>query len=101
MRTLLFCLAATAALAGCGGPATVTTAAAKTYPVTGTVVALDVAKKTVKLDHRDIPGLMKAMTMEFAVSDPTLLDGLKPGDAVEGTLTTEGGGNTVTALRKR
>ena len=30
----------------------------------------------ITLDHGDIPGVMDAMKMDFAVADPTLLDGL-------------------------
>jgi Cu/Ag efflux protein CusF len=38
------------------------------------------------IDHEDIPGLMEAMTMAFEAADPTLLDGLTPGDVVWFTL---------------
>lgn len=92
-----------AVLAGCQSQTGTTTAtdAARVYDVTGKVVSLDPAKKVVKLDHEDIPGLMKAMTMEFAVEDAKLLDGLKPGDAVHGKLKAESGKYVITALEKR
>lgn len=49
----------------------------------GVVKALGQDKKSVKIDHEDIPGFMKAMTMAFPVSDPRLLDGIAVGDAVD------------------
>lgn len=35
------------------------------------------------IDHEDIEGLMPAMTMNFGVGDPALLDTLEPGDVIE------------------
>lgn len=75
--------------------------AARVYDIQGKVVSLDPARKVVELDHEDIPGLMKAMTMEFAVEDARLLDGLKPGDGVKGQLRVESGQYVITALAKR
>jgi protein SCO1/2 len=43
-------------------------AKAKSYPLSGEVVSADVARKVLVVRHDDIPGLMPAMTMEFAVS---------------------------------
>jgi protein SCO1/2 len=74
---------------------------AKVYDVTGKVVGLDRRKPAVTLDHKDIPGLMKAMKMEFKAADAKVLDGLAPGDAVEGKLKVENGEYTITELRKR
>ncbi len=71
------------------------------YPIKGKVVAVSPEKKTVKIDHEDIPGLMEAMTMNFAVEDPKLLKGLKPGDKVEGRLKTDSGKYIITELKKR
>jgi Cu/Ag efflux protein CusF len=55
----------------------------------------------VTLDHDDIPGLMKAMTMEFSVKDAKILDGLEIGDHVEGKLLVESGKYLITELKKR
>lgn len=93
---------AVAALAGCQNqPSAPSNSGAKTYDVTGKIVALDAGKKVVTLDHEDIPGLMKAMTMEFSVSDAKVLDGLQAGDAVRGKLRSDAGAYTVTSLEKR
>jgi protein SCO1/2 len=40
----------------------------KHYALTGEVVSVDAARKVLVVRHDDIPGLMPAMTMEFAVS---------------------------------
>src|SRR5438105_15456421 len=58
----------------------------KLYDMRGKVVAVDAAKPAVTLDHEDIPGLMKAMQMEFPVQDPKLREGVKVGDRVQGRL---------------
>lgn len=98
-------IVATAVVSGCqnqpDSSAPAKASGAKVYDVTGKVVALDPAKKVVTLDHEDIPGFMKAMTMEFPVADARLLDGLKAGDAVRGKITAEGGSYAVTSLEKR
>ena len=72
----------------------------KPYPVKGKIVAVDATKPSVKLDHEDIPGLMKAMQMTFGVADAKLLDGLKEGDEVQGQLKVEAGKYVITELKK-
>ncbi len=95
-------VALSAIVAGCqnqsgsGTPAS----GAKVYDVKGKIVSLDGGKKVVTLDHEDIPGFMKAMTMEFPVEDAKVLDGLKAGDAVQGKIKSEGGSYAVTSLEK-
>jgi Cu/Ag efflux protein CusF len=42
------------------------------------------------IDHGDIPGLMEAMTMAFEPENPTILNGLAPGDPVRFTLKQKG-----------
>jgi protein SCO1/2 len=42
------------------------------YPLTGTVVALVPERHALLIAHEAIPGLMPAMTMEYAVDDATL-----------------------------
>jgi len=71
------------------------------YDIRGKVVTVDAASGKVTLDHEDIPGLMKAMTMEFTVQDPKLLVGLKAGDKVQGRLKKSATGHVVTHLEKR
>jgi Cu/Ag efflux protein CusF len=51
-----------------------------TYTFKGVVTAIDVAASKVTIDHEKIGDYMEAMTMQFDVADPTMLEGLKVGD---------------------
>jgi Cu/Ag efflux protein CusF len=73
----------------------------KTYHVQGKVVAVDADNKKITLDHEDIPGLMRAMKMPFAVDNAKVLEGLKPGDMVEGKLKVKSGEYVILELNKR
>ncbi len=73
----------------------------KMYDVKAKVVSVDVEKKTITLDHEDIPGLMKAMTMTFPVEDAKALKSIKPGDQVQGRLRVRSGENVITELHKQ
>jgi protein SCO1/2 len=92
-------------LAGCGGTDKdkdkTQEGKGKTYEVHGKVIAVDAEKKKVTLDHEDIPGLMKAMKMDFTVTDAKLLEGIKAGDGVQGKLLVKSEGDYVlTELKK-
>jgi protein SCO1/2 len=56
------------------------------HMVTGMVVALDPARRTMTVSHERIAGLMEAMTMPFEVRDARELRDLVPGAVVEFTL---------------
>ena len=72
--------------AGCG-PAPSDTGG-KSYPLEGTVVAVDAAERKVTIAHEEIPGFMPAMTMDFVVlqQDAALLESVSPGDEVTARL---------------
>jgi protein SCO1/2 len=53
------------------------------YSAHGTVEDVDPANGQVLIDHGDVDGLMPAMTMNFAVSDRSLLDKLAPGQVID------------------
>ena len=76
-RTRLACLLALGVLAS-GCPREV-----RVYDARG--VVRDVQKEYAQLviEHEDIEGLMPAMTMNFGVGDPTLLEKLESGDRIE------------------
>ncbi len=100
--SLVVAVAVAAAIAGCQNSSSTSSApGAKVYDVKGKIVSLDAGKKVVTLDHEDIPGFMKAMTMEFSVADAKVLDGLKAGDVVQGKIKSEGGTYALTSLEKR
>jgi Cu/Ag efflux protein CusF len=62
------------------------------------VRGVDAARGEITIDHGEIPGLMAAMTMSFAVDDPALLEGVAVGTEVDFRVREEGGRYTVTEL---
>jgi Cu/Ag efflux protein CusF len=68
--------------------------------VEGQVVAVRDDRKAVTIDHKEIPNLMKAMKMEFKVNNPSVLEGIQPGDNVQGRLKVDGSEYTVTSLKE-
>ena len=41
------------------------------------------------VDHKEIPGFMAAMVMNYLVNPPILLEGLKPGERIRFTIDEE------------
>jgi Cu/Ag efflux protein CusF len=73
----------------------------KTYDLKGTIQSVDLkSDRPLTLAHQDIVGLMPAMTMPFHVADGKLVNGLKPGDRVQGKLKVEDGKYVITTLEK-
>ena len=72
----------------------------KIYDVKGKVVAVDVEKKVMTLDHEEIPGHMQAMKMPFPVENAKLLEGVKAGDQVHGKFKFKDGNRTIFELMK-
>ncbi len=70
------------------------------YDGRGSVVSLDEKRGKVTLKHEEIKGLMPAMTMEFPVKSPELLDGVRQGDRVRFTLNPQGGDFVVEKILK-
>ena len=84
-------LALVLAFAGC---------AAADHPGHGVVVSVDVAKGEITLDHEDIPGLMKGMTMTFH-ADPSVLSGVEAGQKVDFRVREEAGRYVVMVIEPR
>jgi Cu/Ag efflux protein CusF len=55
----------------------------------GKVIAVMPDKSQIVVDHKEIPGVMGAMTMGYTVTPPSLLAPLKAGDAIRFTLDTQ------------
>lgn len=95
MRLLLGAavLAAALATAACGDSATTSS---------GEGVVRDVRPDwaQVVIEHGDLPGLMPSMTMNFDVADPSLLEGLAPGQPVAFDVAFDGKAYTVTRLER-
>ena len=89
----LFTCAALLAASACGGRT-------ETGQGEGIVRAVDPVANRVTLDHGDIPGMMKAMKMDFPVADASLLDGLAPGDEVRFSVREADGRYTVIAIEE-
>jgi protein SCO1/2 len=70
------------------------------YELRGQVLAVDRDRQEVTIKHDDIRGLMPAMTMPFKVSEAALLNGLEPGDLVQGTLVVKEYTGYLTSLRR-
>ena len=121
MRTMLMLgLLATAGAVACGGgggstdgppagsppaaaaPAGSTTApAAPTHDIRGRIEAIGADRRTVTLDHEEIPGVMAAMKMDYQVHEPVVLEGLSVGDRVQGQIEVRPGDQyIVIRLRK-
>jgi protein SCO1/2 len=98
----LLVLSVALALVGCGGGGPDKKGAAdKHYEVKGKVVAVEADKKSITLDHEDIPGLMKAMKMKFTLESPKVAEGLQPGDRVQGHLRVASGEYIIMHLEKK
>jgi len=65
----------------------------------GTVEHVDPQARKVTLEHEDIPGLMKAMTMTFEVAPGVVIGDLEPDVEVEFRVREEGGAYVVTEIR--
>lgn len=55
----------------------------KTYSSTGVIRGIDTKANEVTIDHKDIPGLMSSMVMDFAAIDKAAYEGFAVGDNVE------------------
>ncbi|HVM75843.1 MAG TPA: copper-binding protein [Candidatus Saccharimonadales bacterium] len=61
-------------------------APAKHYPLQAEVISVDAPRKLIVIKHGDIPGLMPAMTMSYAVLDSREIEQLHPGDKITAEL---------------
>ncbi len=70
--------------------------------VAGKVTKIDEAAGKVTIAHDAIPNLqMEAMTMVFKVGNPSMVAGLRPGDAINFTADKVNDQLTVTEIEKR
>jgi WD40 repeat protein/Cu/Ag efflux protein CusF len=70
------------------------------HAAVGEVVAIDPPRLHATIRHDDIPGVMSAMTMRFAVAAPAVLTGIEPGMRVRVTFRQEGGQPVITSLTR-
>jgi protein SCO1/2 len=62
---------------------------ARTYQLTGQVLAVKAETNEILVKHDDIPGFMPAMTMTYAVKDAALIKHRAAGDLITATLVVE------------
>lgn len=74
--------------------------AERTYDVRGVVESVRAEDRQLIISHEDVPGLMPAMTMNFDVADPSLLEGVSAGDAIRFELLFTGRAYVVRALER-
>jgi protein SCO1 len=67
IKFITFVFISISLLTACQKPVEQTTTEAKRYKLKGKVVSVDAANKTIEVDHEDVVGYMKAMTMKFPV----------------------------------
>ena len=58
----------------------------KRYPLQAEVISVDAPRKLIVVKHGEIPGLMPAMTMSYAVLDSKQIEQLHPGDKISAEL---------------
>jgi protein SCO1/2 len=64
--------------------------AERRYDLSGKIVAVNASDHQLTIQHEDIPGLMKGMTMPFRVKDEWVFRSANPGDNVSATLVIAG-----------
>lgn len=82
------------AAAGCGS------SDERTYSLQGQVLAVQPDHQQATIKHEEIKGLMPAMTMPYRMKNPRLLEGIAPGDLINGTLVIVSNDAYVTEVRK-
>ena len=58
----------------------------KRYPIQAEVISMDAPRKLIVVKHGEIPGLMPAMTMSYAVLESKEIESLHPGDKITAEL---------------
>lgn len=60
------------------------------YHAKGVVKSIPPNKKQIVIDHGEIPGFMRAMTMPFNLPDSNMVNGIKPNDSISMTIQYDG-----------
>ena len=72
---------------------------ATSYQARGLVLKVDTAASTLTVSHEAIAGFMEPMVMPFAVRDPRVLRGVRPGDLITFRLRPNRSGTEISRLR--
>ena len=84
MRYLILFLSVILLFTACKKPESPqsTSADVKRYTLKGKVIAVDKAKKKATIEHEEVKGYMKGMTMEFPIRADWIWEDLKPGSEI-------------------
>jgi protein SCO1 len=82
MNRIALLLALTFAFLGAGCQS----APEKRYSLQAQVISVDPLRKLITVKHGEIPGLMPAMTMTYAVADAKQIEHLQSGDTISAEL---------------
>jgi Cu/Ag efflux protein CusF len=58
----------------------------KEYTFHGKVVSVDKSSKSLRVDGEKVEGWMSAMTMDYKIDNPSIIDKVKPGDRIMATV---------------
>ncbi len=72
----------------------------KTYEAVGVVYSVEPEENSIIISHEQIPGLMGAMTMRFAVKDKSEFEGIAAEDSVKFTLSVGEGEYVASGIQK-
>ncbi len=72
----------------------------KTYEAIGVIVSMDQENSYITINHKEITGLMAAMTMPFSIADTTILKGFQKDDKIIFTLEVTESKFIVTKIEK-
>jgi Cu/Ag efflux protein CusF len=73
----------------------------KPYSGTGVVMLINLKEGWIEIKHEEIKELMPAMTMEWWVTDRSLLKSVQVGDKVDFTVVETGKGEYITELKRK
>ena len=72
----------------------------KPYPATGIVTNVNLKESWVQIEHEEIKDLMPAMTMEFWVRDPSIMNSVRVGDKVDFVVVEDTKGQYIAELKR-
>lgn len=73
--------------------------AAETHAISGLVLVVDAAHRSMTVSCNSVPGYMDAMTMPFGVRESKVLDGIKPGTTIDFKLVVDGDSSYAENIR--
>jgi protein SCO1/2 len=73
--------------------------AAETHAMSGLVLKVDAAHKSMTVSCNRVPDYMEAMTMPFDVREAKMLDGITPGETIDFTVVAEGDSSYAENIR--